>query len=207
MDDLVLTGGCGHCISILDTLHRIDENINVVITDPDIKTGTKILRSVVVGNDECLEELYNSGCHKAFISIGSIKDTSIRRKLDQKLSQIGFNLINIIDPSSVVSEFTEMAEGIFIGKNAAVNAASTIGREVIINTGAIIEHECHIGDFTHVACGAILCGGVSVGNDSLIGAGSTVIEGITIGSGVVIGAGSTVLRDVNDGEIVGGLVK
>lgn len=207
MYDLVLTGGGGHCLSVLDTIYRINRYTDIAITDPDIEVGTEVLNSRVVGGDSALADIFNSGCRKAFITVGSIKDTGVRRKLYSLLKETGFELITVVDPSAVVSDSALIEEGAFVGKNAVVNAAAVIGTSAIVNTGAVIEHECHVGEFSHIACGSILCGNVTVGHDCLIGAGATVIEGITIGNNAVVGAGSIVLRDVKESETVYGIVK
>ena len=207
MNELILLGGGGHCISVLDSVYRIGRYKDIVILDPDKNKGDIILRSEVMGDDSLLESIRVSGCKYAFISVGSIKDTSLRRKLDLKLNENGYILIKVIDPSAVVSEFSEIGDGVFIGKNCVVNAKTKIGRNAIINTASVIEHECEIGDFTHIACGSVLCGNVKVGNDCFIGAGSKITEGIRIGNNAVIGAGSVVLRDVKDNEVVRQIVK
>ncbi len=204
---IVLIGGGGHCKSVLDTLLRNNEYDEIVITDYDIPVGSEIFGCKVVGNDDLLPKLLEDGFTDAFITVGSIKSTTLRRKLYSLAVETGLNLANIIDSSAVVSEHCRFGKGIFVGKNAVVNADSEIGNCAIINTGAIIEHECRVGEFVHISIGAKLCGNVCIGDDSLIGAGSTVIQGIHIGKNVVIGAGSTVIHNVDDNSVKHGLVK
>ena len=207
MNELVLLGGGGHSISVLDSLYRIDRYKDIIVLDPNKNVGDMILKSRVLGDDSLLKNIRESGCENAFISVGSIKDTSLRRKLEIKIKENGFDIISIVDPSAIISDFSEIMEGVFIGKNCVVNAQTKIGRNAIINTSSVLEHECEIGDFTHIACGAVLCGNVKVGNDCFIGAGSVVTEGIRIGNNAIIGAGSVVLRDVKDNEFVNRIVK
>jgi sugar O-acyltransferase (sialic acid O-acetyltransferase NeuD family) len=149
------------------------------------------------------EEIIVSNTHynnaSFFVGIG---DSTLRANIFEKLKQNNF--INIIDPSSNISNSSQVGRGTYIGKNTCINALSRIGEGVIINTSAIIEHECEIGDFTHVAPGAILCGNVKIGKNSFIGANSVVKQGVTVGSNVTIGAGSVVLRDVLSGTVTFG---
>lgn len=215
--NLILMGGGGHCKSVLDTVKRIKLYDNIYVLDPGITPGSKLLDcATVIGGDELLTSLYEEGERNMFISVGSIKPSLIRSKLYHSILDIGFNIPNIIDPSAVVSSSVNFREkgnkeqkgaGIFIGKRAIVNAEASIGSCAIINTAAIIEHECRIGAFAHISINTTLCGMVTVGDYSFIGAGSTVIQGVKIGSNVTIGAGSLVLRDVEDEEIVVGVVK
>ena len=207
MRSIVLVGGGGHCISILDALSRMNIYDKVFVTDPACEVGKKIMCATVAGNDDCLSDLYKEGVQDAFISLGSITETNLRRKLHTKLKTIGFNMPNIIDPSAVISEYATLGEGVFIGKNAIINAKAKIGSNAIINTSAVIEHECIVGEFTHVSVSSVMCGKAKVGNDSFIGANSTVIHEVSIGDRVVIGAGSVILKDVNDDMTVVGVYK
>ena len=204
---IVLIGGGGHCKSVLDCLLRTGIYDEIVLTDPDIPAGSVIMGCRAAGNDDMLPELFRQGFSDAFITVGSIQSTKLRRILFRKAQEIGFRLPNIVDPSAAVSEFAELGQGIFIGKQAVVNAEAVIGDAAIINSAAVIEHECRVGSFTHVSVNAALCGNVSVGDDSFIGAGAVIIQGIRIGDGAVIGAGSTVICDVADGVTRAGLVK
>lgn len=204
---LILVGGGGHCKSVLDAAERMNCFDEIVITDPRLEKGSYFLGHKVAGTDDELPFLFKTGYKEAFVTVGSIKTTVIRRKITERLKEIGFKLPEIIDPSAVVSEHAKIGEGTFVGKNAVINADAKVGRMAIINSGAIIEHECKIGEFSHVSVGAILCGNVTVEDDVFIGAGSRLMQGITIGGKTVVGLGSTVIRDVEKDSVCVGLVK
>lgn len=204
---LVLIGGGGHCKSVLDCVLRSHQYDEIVITDNDLPIGTEIFGCRVAGNDDVLPELLKSGFTDAFITVGSVKSTKLRRILHEKAVQIGFQMPNIIDPSAIVSDYASMGTGIFVGKAAVINADAEIHDCAIINSAAVIEHECTVGAFTHISVGAKLCGNVRVGDDTLIGAGSVVIQGVQIGDHVIIGAGSTVIGNVRSKQTKVGLIK
>ncbi len=193
---LVLLGAGGHCESVLDTVLRAQLFSEIVITDPFAPVGTTVLGCKVVGTDEMLFTLFKEGFTQAFVTVGSIKSYAVRKKLVEIAEQIGFAFPVIADPSAIVSRFTTIGSGTFIGKNAIVNVETTVGKHCIINTGAILEHDCKVGDYCHVSVGSILCGGVNLGNGVFVGAGSTVIEMVNIADNAVIGANSTVLGNV-----------
>lgn len=194
---LLLIGGGGHCLSVIDS---IDQSLycEISITDPCINPGTEIHGIKVVGDDEMIETMYDKGYQYAFITLGSIGDTSLRRKIYKKLQDMNFKFVNIIDSSATLSSNIVLGEGIFIGKNVVINSDSLISNQSIINSGAIIEHECHIGEFTHIAPGSVVLGKCTIGNNVHIGANSTILQGVHIGNGTIIGMGSIVLHDVPD---------
>lgn len=195
---LVLAGGGGHCKSVLDAVLQTDEYEEIVITDSELPIGTEICGCRVVGDDGVLLSLKRQGYEYAFVTVGSISDITIRRKLAEKIRNLGFKIPVIADPSAVTSEYSRIGMGTFIGKNAVVNADAAIGEYCIINTGSIIEHDCSVGDFTHVSVGSILCGNVHVGSGCFIGAGAVVIQGLIVGNNTIVGANSTVLTNLED---------
>ncbi len=203
---IVLIGGGGHCLSVLDTVMRMHIFSQIVITDQNRPAGSEIHGCKVVGKDEILSELYADGFTQAFITIGSIKDTKKRQSVFAKAQALGFIFPNIVDPSATVSKTAKLGNGIFIGKNAVINSDAVIEDMTIVNTGAIIEHDCHIGRFAHIAVGGTVCGGSNIGSNVFVGANATVIQGVNIGMNSVIGAGSVVLRDVTENSKVFGSV-
>lgn len=192
---LLLIGGGGHCKSVISSLNR-NEFSEIGIIDPNLKNGSEIMGIKVIGNDDDLFRLRNLGFCYAFISLGSIGDTNLRKILFNKVVDLGFKIINIIDESASLEKSVCLGSGIFVGKNAVVNAETELEDGCIINSGSIIEHECHIGKFTHIAPGAVICGNCFIGQNVHIGANSSIKQGITIEEGAMIGMGSVVLKNV-----------
>ena len=142
-----------------------------------------------------LEKEINSD-EKIFISIG---DNKIRRNVYQNLIKKNFiTFLNIVDPTSTISKFSNITENssISIGINSVINSFARIHEGSIINTGAIIEHEVSIGKFSHVAPNSIICGNSFIGENVFIGANSIIKQGVKVGNNSIIGAGSVVLNDV-----------
>lgn len=208
---ILLIGGGGHCLAVLDSLLSSYQYQDIGIIDkkndctkPNTDSKETIMGIPIVGSDEDLEFLYGKGYKEAFITVGSIGDASLRKKLYYKVKEIGFKIPNIIDKTSALSINISLGEGIYVGKKAMINADTKIGNLAIINSSAVIEHECEINDFVHIAPGAILCGNVCIGKDTHIGAGSIIKQGVHIGSKTMIGMGSVVLKNMNDNTIAYG---
>lgn len=200
MEEIVLIGGGGHAQSVADAIINGKHYEIVGYTDG----ADTHIPLPYLGTDDILKDLYETGVTNAAITVGYLGKSSIRDKIYKMVKQAGFQLPKIIDPSAVVSGLADVEEGVFIGKQAVVNAGARIGRMCIINTGTIIEHNNQIGEYSHIAVGAVLCGNVHVGAHTFIGANATIIQGIHIGMNAIIGAGSTVIGDVPDnGRVVG----
>ncbi len=199
---LLLIGGGGHCLSVLDTVLRMGVFSEICISDRNFPAGSEVMGCRVAGDDRVLPVLFSQGFELAFVAVGSIKSTKKRRELYQLAQDSGFAFPNIIDPSAAVSERACLGQGIFIGKNAVVNAGVKIGDMAIINSGAVIEHGCLVGDFTHVAVGAAVCGDTMLEEDVFVGAGAVIAQEARIGKGCIIGAGSVVFGQTAPNSLV-----
>ncbi|MBR1495686.1 MAG: acetyltransferase [Acidaminococcaceae bacterium] len=190
---LLLIGGGGHCRSVLDSVLSLSAYDEIGIVDYN---KTPVAGIPVVGQDEDLFDLKANGWTDAFITVGSVGDTSLRQRLFKLITEIGFTLPSIIDSTAVVAKDVIMGKGCFIGKGAIINAGTCIDEAVIVNTGAVIEHECKIEAFAHISPGTVLCGQVTIGEHTHVGAGSVVRQQIQIGSNTLVGAGSVVVKDL-----------
>jgi sugar O-acyltransferase (sialic acid O-acetyltransferase NeuD family) len=159
----------------------------------------------VLGSDDLLPSLLDSGIQQAFIGVGSVGENDIRRNCYVKARQLGFKIIPCIHPNAVVSPSAVLGEGVTIFAGAVINAAAQIGANVIINTGAIVEHDCVLEDHSHVAPGARLASAVTIGEGAHIGIGASVRQCIRIGRNAVVGAGAAVVLDVPDNTVVVGV--
>jgi sugar O-acyltransferase (sialic acid O-acetyltransferase NeuD family) len=196
-NSLLLIGGGGHCKSVLDTITSGSFNWSkIFIVDSKLSNGSLVNGFRVIGNDNDLESLFSKGFKNAFITIGGPQTYFIRKQIYNKLKLIGFSLPNLIDKSAYVSKFTNLSEGIFIGKNAIVNTNSSIGICCLINTTSIVEHDCILGHFSNLSTSIVLNGGVSIGDGTFIGSNSVVKNGIQIGENSIIGMGSNVLSNI-----------
>jgi sugar O-acyltransferase (sialic acid O-acetyltransferase NeuD family) len=193
---ILLIGAGGHCKSVLDSLLERNEYEEIGIVDKKENIGSSVIGIPIVGCDDDLLALFNNGYKYAYVTVGSVGNPTLRIKLFNILSEIGYEIPVIIDSSSKVSNHTIIEQGVFIGKQSIVNAGTVIQRGAIINSGSIVEHDCQIGAFVHIAPGAVLGGGVIVGENAHVGSNTTIKQQVSIGSNTIIGMGSVVLKNI-----------
>lgn len=204
-DKIILVGGGGHCKSVIESIRTIKNDVEIKITDYNLRQGDYILGCEVIGTDDMLFSCFQDGFAQAVITVGSIKSTENRYRAYWRAEKAGFDFPAIIDEKAVLAHSVKVGKGVFVGKNTVLNAQVFVDDFAIINTASVIEHECRVGKFAHIAVGAILCGSVEVGDNVFVGAGSTIIQGVRIGMNSIIGAGSIVLKDVPDNTTVVGV--
>ena len=206
LDEIILLGGGGHAKVLIDLINASGQFEISGILDTQLEVGTKVLNIPVIGDDDLLSGLYNKGIKNVCIAVGSVKDTTRRRMLFDKVKQIGFLVPYLLHPQAIiVSRNVHFSEGVQIMAGVTVQTGSLFKENTIINTGAIIEHDCSIGSHVHICSGVVISGGCTVGDGTFIGAGATVMQGINIGKCVTVAAGAVVVKDVPESSMVKGV--
>jgi len=206
LDEIILLGGGGHAKVLIDLINVSGQFEISGILDTQLEVGTKVSNIPVIGDDDLLPGLYNKGIKNVCIAVGSVKDTTSRRMLFDKVKHIGFLVPCLLHPQAIiVSRNIHFSEGVQIMAGVNVQTGSLFKENTIINTGAIIEHDCSIGSHVHICSGVVISGGCTVGDGTFIGAGATVMQGINIGKCVTVAAGAVVVKDVPDRSMVKGV--
>lgn len=192
MDKVVIIGGGGHA-RVVTSVIKMSTRFELA-GYTDFREGS-LPEIPYLGEDSILYSLFRDGVRMAVLGLGSVGDSSKRRRLFSNLKKIGFEFPPIIASSAVIHPDAELGEGTVVLDGVVVNPGCRIGQGVILNTNSTIEHDCHIDDFVHVSPGAVLGGGVTVGKDCHIGIGATLIQGIKVPESSFIAAGAVVVND------------
>ncbi len=198
-DSLILIGGGGHALVVLDAARAAGIMVHGVLddyTNPPACAGPDA--PPLLGPITETDPLH---IHPWIVCLG---DPDTRRSLCTGLAAFTDRALSVIHPTAWVSPSARIGNGVYIGANAVVNARAVVADHVILNTGAIVEHECAIGTGTHIAPNATLGGAARVGTFALVGLGASVLPGVTVGARAVVGAGAVVTKPVADRTRVAG---
>ncbi len=198
--EIVIVGAGGHAKVCIELLRASGIPIAFCIGAED--SGVSCLGVPVLQGDDHLARLRHDGYSLAFIAIGS---NTVRQRLGESAKALGYDLVNAISPTAVISPSARMGKGIAVMAGVVINADSSIADLAIINTAASVDHDGFVGEAAHIAPQCGLAGNVAVGPRAFLGIGSKVIPGITIGNDVVAGAGSVIISDIAPGTRVAGV--
>ena len=204
MKKIAIIGGGGHSRVIIDALYESSKKENIkIIGFYDDNINCEEYRNIKrLGK---IDEINNKDEIYYICGIGNLET---RKKIIDKLNNI--NWINVIHPSSIISETVKLGKGIFINSGAIINSKAYIEDHCIINTNAVIEHDVSIGVNCHIAPSVTICGHVTIKRQTFIGVGSKVINKnkngfITIGSNNFLNAGSLILHSTEDNKKIKGI--
>lgn len=203
---VIVVGAGGHGIVVADALLAAGRRV-IGFTDADpARHGRRVAGLPVLGGDDALAAYANADVLLAngIGGVGRRGGDPLRRRVQERLSQAGWQFTSVRHPSAVVSALATIEPGVQLLAGAIVQPGARIGAGAIVNTAAVVEHDATVGPWTHVAPRALLCGDVYVGDASHVGAGAVVRQGLRIGACTTIGAGAVVVRDfLGDGVLVG----
>lgn len=190
---IILVGGGGHCKSVIDVAESAGYTIAGILDMPEL-VGTTVLSYPVIGTDDNISDYVEDALF--LVTVGHIKDASLRIKLHGRIKEAGGHLATLIASTAYVSRFATIGEGSVIMHHAMVNADARIGSGCIINTFANIEHDAIIGNYCHISTGTIVNGNCTVGEGVFLGSQSVMVNGIRITDGCVFAAGSMVRKNI-----------
>lgn len=187
-------GAGGHAKVVADALLSSGAKVlGMLSNDPlnaSLNDGLELL-----GGDNCLSQ-YPSDKVMLANGIGALPNKKKRWEIAEKMRNLGYEFIDVIHPSAIVSKSVKLSHGVQIMAGSIIQADTKIGQDSIINSGSCIDHDCSINSNCHIAPGVVISGGVVIGDGCHLGTGTIVIQNITIGSGCVIAAGSVIYKDI-----------
>ncbi|CAM1341394.1 NeuD/PglB/VioB family sugar acetyltransferase [Tenacibaculum amylolyticum] len=190
--ELILIGGGGHCMSVIDIIELNNKFTIKGILD-DYTDQKEIFGYPVLGGDELIEKFVNDNTF-FLITVGQIKSYTVREKIFKKIIKAKGQLATVISPRAYVSKHSKVEEGTVIMHDVVVNTDAKIGKNCIINTKSNIEHSVIIEDFCHISTCSVVNGDSIIKRGTFIGSNATISNGIIIKENSIISAGEFIKR-------------
>jgi sugar O-acyltransferase (sialic acid O-acetyltransferase NeuD family) len=173
-----------------------------VIFDPTLSQPTFASPAQFVDDPEILRELLPELTHYV-VCVGA-EHGFARHTIANALQEVGLESLTLIHETAFLEPTSSHGRGLLVMPMAVVHSFTSLGSDVVLNTGAVVDHECDIGDGVHIMGGAAIAGRVTIGDFASIGTNAAVLPDIEIGSGAIVGAGAVVTRDVPERSVVVG---
>ena len=162
-ETIYLYAAGGHAKVVFDSLIVAGYSSNqiLVVDDDPHFVGKPFLETTI-------EQLLNGRLVENISVHVCIGNNANRMRVYRKLEATGAMICSVIHPSSLVSQYAVVGNGVFIAAKAVVAPNAIVGNSVIINHGAVVDHDCIVGDFCHIAPNVTLGGGVTVDRKSVV---------------------------------------
>lgn len=195
MKNLVIigAGGCGReLLQIAKDINKIEMkwNIKGFLDYDNTSLLNKICSISIIGNDEsyCISDDDDFVC--------GIGDSVLREKIINKLSKKGANFVNLIHPTALISETSQIGKAVVVYPYSSISDNTIIGEGTLVNSHTSIGHDTIIGDYCTISSHCDITGRCVVGRGVFFGSTSNVVPYTKIGDKSYICAGSTVIGKI-----------
>jgi len=153
---------------------------------------------------DAFEAEYSNSDVSLFSAVG-YKDISARAKVFERIKNAGFNMINIISPSSYVAGDVVFKENNFVMPGVVLETGVEIADNNIIWSNATICHNAKIGSHNFIAANVTIGGETIIGNKNFFGFSSTLLQQKKVGSDTLVGAHSLIMHNTQDASVYHGI--
>jgi len=199
MSKLVIIGAGGHGRVVADCAKVIGDYDDIVFLDDCFNDRKTNACWEIVGPVSMWSELID---YDFIVAFGN---NELRKKTIEKLQKANANLVSLIHPSAIISQYADIGIGTVVFANAVINVNSKIGKGCIINTAATIDHDCQLDECVHISPGANIAGGVTIGALSWLGIGCSVIEYVKLEQNTQVGAGAAIVKTTKANTLYAGV--
>ena len=165
----------------------------------DDRPKTRSVAGMPVLSARWLDAIRARGVRLAHVCIG---DGAARLSCGQRLRQAGFEIVNVVHPTAVISSAATLGQGVFVGPLAIVGPHARIEDLVQINNAATVAHHSLVARGARISDGAHVGGEVTIGERVLLGIGVAVNTRVTIGADSTVVSGVAIYGDVAPRSIV-----
>ena len=146
-DQIIIVGAGGHGRSVAEIIifNSIDSQKIIGFIDDSWPTKQDVWGIPILGDTADVAK-YLPHAKNAIVAIGNNK---LRKNLQARLIEAGFNIITVIHPQAIVSPSAKIGMGCTIMAGAIIGTESQLGDGVIVNSGAVVDHHCEVRDYGH----------------------------------------------------------
>jgi sugar O-acyltransferase (sialic acid O-acetyltransferase NeuD family) len=190
---IAVAGAGGHAKVVADALLAAgkDEFAGFLDDDP-ARRGLHILGYPVLGPLTAWSDKKIDGI------VVAVGENAARKLIFEQLLAAGATLTSVVHPRALLGRGVRLGRGVVALANVVINAGSSIGDNVILNTACSVDHDNEIASHVHLTPGVHTAGGVRIGEGAFLGIGASVLPNISIGAWAIIGAGAVVTAAVPD---------
>ena len=199
---VIIYGGGGLSKMIIETVRVLGTYQIVGVIDDNMKKGTDVIGTPVIGGADMLPRLFKDGVRLAVNSVGGIGNYKVRLDVFQILAKEGFVCPAIVHPSAHIDPSAQLESGVLVLAQSYVSGNAFVGMGTLINNSVVVSHDCVLGVCTNLSPGAKIAGDVIIGDFTQFGMNATVNIGVEIGKECLIGNGATIKKDVPPGTHV-----
>jgi len=199
---IVVLGAGSYCAAMIDLATECGYQVVEILDDDSLKAGTEILGVKINGPIHRIFDSNISG-ENFLVAIG---DNTTRRKIMERIRSEGGATPTLIHPTSVVSKFSRIGQGVYIQPHVVVWTSVCIGNDCIISPNVVIAHHSVLQNGCLVSTSSAIGANIEIRQDAFLGMSCNITTGVEyVGENALVGAGAVVINNVEPNTVVAGV--
>lgn len=176
-----------------DVLGFIDDN-------PELH-GQTLCHLPILGGFDWVEKSISD----ELFGICGIGAPRVRKLIHEKYSAIGLHFATVVHPTVQMSQYVDIAPGVFIAASNIITTQVTLREHVFLNLACTVGHDAVLDPYVNCAPGCNISGNVHLCTGVHVGTGAKIIQDLTVGRWTRIGAGAVVVSDLPERVVAVGV--
>ena len=127
----------------------------------------------------------------------AVANSLTREKIAKTLTLKGAIFGNVIHPSAIITETSQIGFGIVSSPWSIISSNAVLGNHIQLNIMTSIGHHTNIGSYATFSSHVDITANCIIGERVFFGSGARVIPGCKVADDSIIGAGAIVQRSIN----------
>ena len=201
MEDLIIVGAGGMGRVVLQIIKDINQSrarwnvLGYIDDNPHSLDGMGFAEQVM----GTIEDWQVEDTQNFVIAVGN---PNVRNVCIQKLLDKGANFVNIIHPTAIIWDHTQIGKGCVIFPFVRVEPNAVVGDFALLLS--TVAHDVVVGDYAVISPNCTLVGGCRIEKNAYIGSNVVLVNNIVVEENAYVGAGSVVIKNVKAGTKVFG---
>jgi sugar O-acyltransferase (sialic acid O-acetyltransferase NeuD family) len=188
---VVILGAGRHGRNAADIFRWMERPI-LGFLDDTLSPGTKMVDIEILGGFALAQDVDLLNRAAMHVAIGN---PVIRRQLSEDLRARGGVLASAIHPSTVISPYARLGDGLFVAPYVRLASRCAIGSGCILDPYCTVGGDSDLGPYVMMAAHCSLVAGSRIGAGAFVGTHASIL-GVSVGARSIVGAGSVVTRDL-----------
>lgn len=190
MNKLIVIGNTEHALTMMNYIMTTDFGEIVAFAVNEKYITDNEINGIPVIAIEKLAEYYGNTEVKLVLGVGYNKMGAIKESLFNSLTDRGYDFVNYIHPTAIISKDVVLGTGNNILEGVILESGVKIGNGNLLFGGSMIAHDTEVGNFNSFSVKSVVAGCSKVSNNCFVGANATVRDHLIIDDYVLIGAGA-----------------
>lgn len=177
---IVLIGAGGQSCDVIELIDHLGSFEIAGFLDIGYPDRKEYLGYPILGDETMCPDLKGMGIDNVVICYGWFRDINQREKRTKECADLGLCFPTLIHQDAYIYRTSQIGEGCIVFPNSTIGANVVLETGVVVNHNAVVSHDCRIGAYSGISPGAMVASNVKTGPRCIIGMNASIFYGVEL---------------------------